>query len=465
MIGEYLKFEERLKQRADRILSLLKNKKSAIVNKFCDNNNDKIGACRFFNNENFTYDDLSQAAYLKCSENIEGLHVLNIQDTTEINLSSNSGNLSFEDKEIGPVGNNINPGFFLHPNLVLNSETGSPLGFSNIHIWNRSWTKKSKNERQYAKQAFNEKESYRWLSTPQASKSFLSKSKMVTVIGDRENDIYDEFVKLPDSKTHLLIRSSINRKLNNSDKKLFEHLQNQDLMLTFDVEIKGNHKRKNRIAKLELRYTKVEINRPESSDKSNPKHVSLYALEVRECLNSCPKGEKPILWRLLTTHKVESIEMAKNCVKWYKYRWQIEELFRILKKKGFEIESSRLTCGSALKKLCVMTLMSALQIMQLRKARDGNNHEHANIVFSDNEIVLLEQLNEKYQGATLKLKNPFKKNSLSWASWIIARIGGWKGYNSQIPPGHITYKRGMSDFAIAYRTWELAISIFNNVEK
>src|SRR4051812_8249485 len=33
------------------------------------------------------------------------------------------------------------------------------------------------------------------------------------------------------------------------------------------------------------------------------------------------------------------------------------------------------------------------------------------------------------------LANPHPTDSLAWAAWIIARLGGWNGYASSRPPG------------------------------
>ena len=38
--------------------------------------------------------------------------------------------------------------------------------------------------------------------------------------------------------------------------------------------------------------------------------------------------ERPILWRLLTTLAVQSLQRAEEIVGWYVARWQIEVLWR-----------------------------------------------------------------------------------------------------------------------------------------
>jgi len=47
---------------------------------------------------------------------------------------------------------------------------------------------------------------------------------------------------VPDDKTDLVIRSTHNRKLNDSDEKLFEHLSELDIAGTYDLEVKKGQK-------------------------------------------------------------------------------------------------------------------------------------------------------------------------------------------------------------------------------
>ena len=119
-----------------------------------------------------------------------------------------------------------------------------------------------------------------------------------------------------------------------------------------------------------------------------------------------------------------------------------------MKKKGFDIESSELESGSSIKKLLLVGMKSSIKVMQLKSARDGKTKIKVNEVFTESEIDCLKILNEECQGVTEKQKNPHDKTSLSWASWIIARIGGWKGYASQRPPGTIIFKRGFEKFEL-----------------
>ena len=96
--------------------------------------------------------------------------------------------------------------------------------------------------------------------------------------------------------------------------------------------------------------------------------------------------------------------------------------------------------------------------MQLIQARNRTDCQPIEEVFDQQEQQVLQQVNERLQGKTEKQKNPFPQHRLSWAAWIIARLGGWKGYQSQKPPGPITIKIGLEKFAIYME----AFALFNS---
>ena len=152
---------------------------------------------------------------------------------------------------------------------------------------------------------------------------------------------------------------------------------------------------------------------------------------------------------------VESFEQAQQCIEWYKQRWIIEELFRVIKTKGFQIESTQLGNGAAIKKLIAFTLEAALQVMQLKLALDKKQEDKAALIFTDKQIQLLTLLLHKVEGETAKQKNPYRKNTIAWAAWIIARLGSWTGYKSHGPPGYITIKNGYDIFHAQYEIFNM----------
>ncbi len=449
--------DKRLEKRGEKIVDDIANKESAVLNQFSDNRADLVGASRFFDNDSVTEKALIEATSNRCTKSCKNKHILALQDTTEVNYENHRGKLCETDNQLGPAGNNKDIGFFTHPVLALDRKTGFPLCIPYVHIWNRDWDKGTKLERNYNSLPIEEKESYRWIDCSNETKEVLEEAASVTIIADREGDIYEEFVEVPDDKTDLLIRSYHNRNLYDKDVKLFEHLDNQECQGGYILEIKsGQKKRKPRKAKMEVRYDKVKIAKPSKSNKKDyPDYVELYAIETREIDETVPEGEERVLWRLLTTHKIESLEDALEAIYWYSLRWRIEELFRTLKRKGLNLESSQLESGKALKKLALMALNAALIIMQLVGDRDGEAGESGELVFSEKELECLKEVGKSYEGKTEKQKNPFEESSLAWSAWIIGRMGGWKGYRKAGPAGPITMRRGLERFSILFRGWLL----------
>jgi hypothetical protein len=72
----------------------------------------------------------------------------------------------------------------------------------------------------------------------------------------------------------------------------------------------------------------------------------------------------------------------------------------------------------------------------------------------------MEDILPRFEGKTEKLKNPFPKDNLSWATWIISRLGGWKGYSTQRPPGVITLRDGWLRFYNIYEGWTIAKDVY-----
>lgn len=60
------------------------------------------------------------------------------------------------------------------------------------------------------------------------------------------------------------------------------------------------------------------------------------------------------------------------------------------------------------------------------------------------------------EGKTEKQKNPYQENNLAWASWIIARLGGWtEFYTDARPSGNKTFKEGLDKFDTVMMAYHL----------
>lgn len=453
--------DKRLDKRGNIIGSLLISSRSSSIKGITHNEAEQKGFYRFLENKQVDESTLIKELTQRCGSNVKDRNVLVIQDTSSIGLSKHSNRLK-PNSGIGLVGNKVGIGFLAHCSLVIDADDETMLGFSDVHLWHREEDKSNNTTRVYKKQAIEDKESFRWIQSGYNSKKTLESTRSITIIEDREGDIYEQFCLIPDDKTHLLIRSRDNRKLANGS-HLYDNLASEPLAgtYTFRVESDKREKKERRVATIEVRYKKVLIQKPSGKiSKRLPGQLELYAVEAKEI--GGPKKDA-IKWRLLTTYPVKTFDEAVSVIKKYKQRWYIEQVFRLLKKQGFRIEESELTSGWAIRKLTILLMNNVLRVIQLLLAYGNEESQPIKEVFSSEEIICLRVLANKMEQKKTQIQNNYFDEKLSWASWVIARLGGWKGYTKQRPPGPITMKRGLDKFDLIYQGWILAKQMEKNV--
>ena len=380
-------------------------------------------------------------------------HVLAIQDSSELNFQSHAGRV----RGLGTVGNGRDLGFFLHPVLAVDADDGACLGLAHLHLWQRHQGKAA-NCRDVP---IEKKESHRWIEAAQNAGQRLSLSSRVTVVADREADIHELWHRLPDSRTDLLIRASRDRGLiTDSEQKLFAWIAAQPvrgssrLMLPAVAGRRSAHE-----ARLQVRFEPVVLKKPRHCpDPQAPESRALHIIEVIEGADTVVGSEAPVHWRLLTTHAVTTLEQARQCIDWYCQRWRIEQMFRTLKRQGLNLESSLVGEAGRLEKLAVPAASAAVRTMQLTLARAGKTARPATDAFDQKEVEVLRHLQPTLEGKTGKQRNPHPLESLAWAAWIIARLGGWKGYACERKPGPITMLHGLKGFSSIHQGWSIARS-------
>lgn len=357
---------------------------------------------------------------------------------------------------LGPLSDKYTLGYCLQPILCLDAIDKSPLGISGVHLWNRKNDLLTDHHKRY----ITERESNKWYTpVKNARDSVLSQADHITFIMDREGDIYEVMEAIPDRHTDLVIRSHHDRNVLHQNKtiKTSQYVNSLPVRGQLIIPLKS-HKRSGERILANIRFGNVLI--PKTKNALYLSHtkdvISMSIVEVKEASSKPNK----VHWKLWTSKPINTLKEAKEIIDIYKSRWHVEEMFRLMKTEAFDIESSELEKPENLFKLGVLVMEASLMIKQLKAVREEESKIRVDSLFSLQEIECLTALNFELKGTTDKQSNPFNNESLSWASWIIARIGGWKGYASQRPPGSITYKRGLEKFYSVYEGFQIARLVY-----
>ncbi|HEY9826743.1 MAG TPA: IS4 family transposase [Stenomitos sp.] len=192
--------------------------------------------------------------------------------------------------------------------------------------------------RQARQRPFEDKESYRWVEALEQGTKRVQGSTKVIHIFDREGDISEVFEKVCHlERTGVVIRATHDRKLDAQSDHLWSKLQAQPIAFDQELELPATGKRAARTARIAVRLCAVNLRTPTRFEDCSP--LAGYAVYAQEV--DAPEGETPLSWMLLTTEAVHSIEDAARILRWYSFRWRIEEYHKFLK-SGTQVERYRL---------------------------------------------------------------------------------------------------------------------------
>ena len=396
----------------------------------------EIRLTRFLRNDAVTAQEMAAEAGRQTSRRCQGRDVLVLQDTTVIRPES------------GGAGDH------LHAVLALDAGDGAILGLVDGQFLRRSSGRKALRKAL----PIEEKESFRWLQGADSAASVCAGARRITVVADREGDIYEAFALCPDG-VELLIRASQDRSLADGG-RLFAALDALPEAGRSALDLPAQPGRKARTVRLAVRFATCTLAKPKLPfHKDLPDRMVLQCVDVRE-VDPTP-GQPAIHWRLLTTVPVTDPAEAWAVAERYRKRWAIEQLFRTLKTKGFDVEGLRIEDPEPRDKLVMATLIAAVIIQQMVHARDGGGVplRPATDAFEPDDIPILRAFCAKLEGKTQRQRNPHPEGSLAYATWVCARLGGWTGYYGK--PGPIVVLHGWLEFQAARRTLNLFGSIPN----
>jgi len=372
--------------------------------------------------------------------------VLVVQDTTDLNFSSRP-----HTEGLGLIGANQTGaralGLKLHTSLAL-SEEGLPLGVLKAVAY--APEEKGEEGSVSIGRPIEDKKSFRWIEGYRDCVAIAKQlpDTRILALMDREADLFELFVEAAPTRHRvgLLVRAKHNRRLEASERKLFEELRASENPAQLEVAIprqrfkeakRGQPKREGwpaRHARLTLAFRQVSI-RSTRSDLRSSEPVTLWAIYARE--PDPPPGVAPIEWMLLTTEAVKTVEEAARMLDLYTRRWRIEEWHRVLK-SGCKVQDHQHETAERLERAIAIDVVLAWRIQLMTLLSREVPELPCAVFFDEWEVTVLEALQEQ------RTKTPLKRPlSLAEAVTAVARLGGYLARRSDPPPGSTVMWRGL----------------------
>lgn len=443
--------DERLDERLLKLARELAEHPSYPINQASSDWAAAKAAYRFFDNPKVTAEKILERHYANTEERIRAEEkVVVVQDTSALDFGRHKAMHGLG--AIGPkIGNEFVPKGLLFHTTMACTDSGLPLGLLDHHIWARQEDRASRKKiGSYAHHSLpmEKKESFKWIRGIRATHERAAELP-VTIVADREADIFELFAEGLESGVDLVIRLKHDRMLLDEEWsfiRISERLAAEKVKEIVFLEVPGSGKRKARIAKLEMKYASITLSgqgrgiRTENN-KGRQQDLDLSVVELTE--KSAPKGEKPLHWALLTTLGVQEEGEAIEVVRLYRMRWNIELFFKCLK-TGCNVEDCRL--GSAEKIIKYVSLLSiiAWRILWMTRINRMDPAASCEVVFTRHEwhALWIGKNRRLIKEGLLAPNPPEKPPSLEEAIRWLAMRGGFLGRKSDGEPGLITVWRG-----------------------
>jgi IS4 transposase len=423
--------DKRLTKRFVQLTGDLAARPEGSVPQACGSWADTKGAYRFWDNENVTPENIRAVHRDKTVERAKNCGIiLAVQDTTSTNYTKHKAT-----EGLGPIDGRGSQGMHVHSVLAVSPE-GVPYGLIHQQVWRRDpEEKRTKEERK--KLPIEEKESYRWLESVEATRKAVDPDTHIITVADREADIFELFALPRPDNMDLLIRATQDRCVQVEDpemKKLWESVEAMpESSETMTTHLDHQPGISARDVTFTLRWRRVTILVP-AKKKKKYANVTLTAILVTE--TEPPEGAEPLSWLLLTSLPVQTFLQAAQCVIWYRYRWLIERYHFVLK-SGCQLEDLQLETAlrleRALATYCIVAWRLLWLTYQARKTPDISCEP----AFQTHEWQALYAFT--HQTNVLPSATPSLHETIHW----IAKLGGFLARAGDGEPGVKTIWRGL----------------------
>lgn len=350
-------------------------------------------------------------------------------------------------KGFGQIGNQDSVRGLKVINALGLSPQGVPLGIFTQIWWARLRAPArtgSKKERSAQKARFKkqrsteEKETQHWLhAIEEATARAKETGAHLWFLLDREADCQATLMKLTDSNQSFTVRGSWNRLIDEVDEEnqyLLESLAGKAPRGAYELDVPAGPQRTARRARMVVRWGQ-EVLRLGSGQL-----LEINAVWTRE-QGTCPAGEKPLDWLLLTSMEVRSLEDARQVIFGYTLRWRIESFHKTWKTGACNVEETQLRSQQAVTLWATLLAAVATRIERLKLLSRTEPEKPASIELDTYEIralILLKRENKKKTESV-----PDTMPTIGQATRWLADLGGYTGRSSGGPPGSITIRRGL----------------------
>jgi hypothetical protein len=378
---------------------------------------------------------------------------------SDLDLGNKEGAFPVRESSTGE-SNYINAvclGSFLHIDMVVDLSTSLSLGYSCVNRWSEQRKVHQPGENGCPQSDIPVNTS-QWIKCSKESKKRLRHAKHITLVSYRGSDIYEEFLRIPDTRTDMIVSTSTDRLLYGQEGSFFSHMAKQSIQGDITLKLKRPHHNdfQDDVIEFSVAASPVKIINEDKSQVKGylPEYIVLSAIELRE--KTSPESQPPIIWRLLTTFKADNMQATVKILQYYILRWQIGILFSAVRADGFG-PREYLTCydGRSVESHYATNLNRFLKIIQLIQARNGRMEIPADLIFNSDEMKILSALGKRFLSLSENRHVCYPEGTLSWASWVICNIGGWRGNMNRTDACSKAIYDGLSSFCQIYNEFAL----------
>ena len=370
--------------------------------------------------------------------------ILAVQDTTYLDFTRHPAS------EVGPIGHTDQAlqGLVLHSTLAL-TEDGTPLGLLTHQIWQRAQAPAAPAHRR----PLEAKESYKWIAALRRAAALLPPQVEMVTVADPEADLFALFQVAAECDSHLLVRAHHARRLlEPAGASLWPTVRQSPVRSVLTIELPPRHQRPARTVTAALRWRAVTLAAPTprvpAATVAPLQPQALWALTVDE-IDPPAGAAEPLRWQLLTTLPVESLEQAVECVLYYRLRFEIEALHKVLK-SGCRVEQARLRTTARLANYLTLMLIVAWRLFALRHLQYHQPQAPCSYWLAPHEWRAL------YVAVHEQPTWPRDPPTISEAVMWLGRLGGFLARRRDGRPGITTLWRGwhrLNDISDAFLTF------------